>query len=312
MKRQLIICGLLLCSIAACAQNNHKARYERLVKAVGVTGVGVETILDRWEEETPEDPELLEARFSWNFVKSQKSTVVQLDRTRYMGRKPVLSLNDSTSASGKKNYFEDTDYDPDYFKAATQYINKAIRISPNELKYRFDKISALLAYEKESPDMATDEIRTLIDYNASAAIPWTYNGEKTDEEFFKSAVQEYCFNFFSIGSEKSYESFHEISEKMLSYYPKETVFLDNIGSWWLIAQKNEAQAVKFYKKVLKINPKDYTAIKNMVIIARNGKDLKLEKKYLPKLIEVSPDEKERTAAQARLDGLGGAKARPAR
>ena len=61
--------------------------------------------------------------------------------------------------------------------------------------------------------------------------------------------------------------------------------------------------MNYYGKVLKINPKDYTAIKNCVLMARKNKDVKLEKKYLPMLIAVTEDDMERASAEARLKAL---------
>ena len=58
-----------------------------------------------------------------------------------------------------------------------------------------------------------------------------------------------------------------------------------------------------YNKVLKLKPDDYAAIKNCVLLARNEKNAKLEKKYLQKLVEVTTDETERTSAKVRLQAL---------
>lgn len=52
-----------------------------------------------------------------------------------------------------------------------------------------------------------------------------------------------------------------------------------------------------------MEPGNYNAIKNSVLMARRQKSVKLEKKYLPLLMEISPDENERMAAKARLDAL---------
>ena len=57
-----------------------------------------------------------------------------------------------------------------------------------------------------------------------------------------------------------------------------------------------------YNKVLKKNPDDYATIKNCVLLARNDKNVKLEKKYLPMLIRVTPDETEKAWGGA---GSGG-------
>ena len=48
---------------------------------------------------------------------------------------------------------------------------------------------------------------------------------------------------------------------------------------------------------------DYTAVKNIIIIARNSKNLSLERKYLPKLAAITPDEAEKASCQARLEAL---------
>ena len=304
---------LVLLPVAAAGQPqpgtsaDFKARFERQVKATGITGPGVESILDRWEAALPDDPDMLDSRFLWAFNKAQKTEVTVKDQEKFMGNKPLLSLPDSTARGGKKNYFEEVVYDPQYYAIANQYIDKAISLRPLELKYRFDKISALISYEKESPDMATSDIRTLIDFNAGTSPAWTFKGEKAPADLFGAAIQEYCYTFFLIGSEASFESFRLLSEKMLSYRPKDPVFLDNLGSYWLIARKDNKTALSYYKKVLKVAPDDYTALKNINLMARNSKDVKLEKKYLPALIKASTDEKEKESLKARLEMLSAKK-----
>ena len=75
----------------------------------------------------------------------------------------------------------------------------------------------------------------------------------------------------------------------------------------LIAKKNDKAALKYYNKVLKKEPDNYTAIKNCVLMARRDKNVKLEKKYLPMLVKYSPDETEKISASARLEALNSKK-----
>lgn len=46
-----------------------------------------------------------------------------------------------------------------------------------------------------------------------------------------------------------------------------------------------------------------TAIKNLIILARNAKDVKLEKKYLPMMIRYTEDSATKMSAEKRLEFL---------
>jgi hypothetical protein len=303
MRKTLAIAALLLCTLGY-AQNeasDFKARYDRQVRNVGVSGVGVETILDRWAEAYPDDPAMLEGRYRYYLDKSISTTIVAKDTKRYLGKDPVLNLKDSTGRD--VFYFEDTVFTDSLFAMGQTAIDRAVAIAPDELGYRIDKITSLMIYEKDSPDMATQELLKLIDYQKAARPDWTYYGLAVDEDTFKNTVQEYCYNFFQYATPGSYEAFRIVSEAMLKMYPKDCGFMNNLGSYWLVYKQNNRKALKWYNKVLKTDPKDYTAAKNCVILARKQKNLKLEKKYLPGLIEATESETERAAAQARLESL---------
>lgn len=305
MKHIFSIAALLLSCALMYGQDDpaaFKSRYERQVRTVGAAGVGVETILDRWEAAFPDDPAMLEGRYNFYLNKARSTEVVPKDASRYLGAEPVLTLKDST---GRDVYYYQEDFYVDSLFARSQTaIDKAIALQPSELGYRVDKITALMLYEKGSPDLATAELLKLIQYNKTARPSWTYYGLAVDDDTFVATVQEYCFNFFRFATPGCYEAFRTVSEEMLKIYPKNTDFLSNVGSYWLVYKQKPRQALKWYNKVLKINPKDYTAAKNCVILARSEKNPKLEKKYLPLLMEASDSESERASCRARLETLG--------
>ena len=305
MKRIAIVLSLLLsCGICMHAQTEsaeYLTRYQNLAKRVGVAGIGVETLINRWEQAFPDDPDMLEAKANYYFEKSRTTKLTVKDAERYLGQKPYLSLKDSLD--NPVNYFEEQFYDDSLFALSSQAIDKAIRLYPDRIDLRFDKVTFLTAYEKESPDMAASTLAGLIDYNAVSSPTWKFRGETIDAETFEAAVQEYCFAFYTIGSPDSYEAFRSLSEKMLAYSPKGTIFLTNLGTYWLIAQNDSKKALKYYTKVLKIEPDNYTAIKNCILLARKEKNTKLEKKYLPMLIKVTDDEREKASAETRLKAL---------
>lgn len=288
-------------SFAQTSSEEYRTRYENQVKRVGYDGLGVETLLDRWASAFPDDASMLVGKFNYYLLKAQRTELTEKRQDRFMGEKPVLSLKDSLG--NNVNYFQETFYDDSLYAMSSQAIDKVIKLYPDRLDYRFSRITSLISYEKESPDMATTALSGLIDYNYTSHPVWMFGDEPAEEDLFESGIQEYCASMYSIGSAASYESFRTLSEKMLKYDPDNSLFMTNLGTYYFVARNDNKTASKYYNKVLKKEPDNYTAIKNSVLMARKDKNVKLEKKYLPMLVKYSPDESEKRSAQARLDAL---------
>lgn len=304
MKRYLMIvlaAALCLPLSAQKTTEEYLTRYNLLVGKLGPTGVGIETLINKWEADFPDNEDMLCAKFSYYFSKCMSSQVVKKDQKKFMGKAPLLSLDDSLGV--KTNYFEEIFFEDSLYAMASQALDKAIREYPDDLELRLTKVTSLVSYEKESPDMATQTLLSLIDYNYTSKPSWVYAGAEVDPATFVQLVQDYCLTFYTIGSDTSMESFRKISERMSSYNPKNSQFLDNLGTYHLIARSDNKSALKYYSKALKLDPGDYTAIKNTVLIARRDKNVKLEKKYLPLLIKAAENEGEQLAAKARLEAL---------
>ena len=283
------------------SQADYLDRYTLLVNKLGVEGVGVETLLQRWGKDYTDDVDMLLGKFTYYLSKRQSNSMEKIDASKYLGEAPTLTLKDSLG--NDVNYFQVTNYDDELFGQATQAIDKAIGLAQDRLDLRLYKIAALIGYEKGSPDMALSGLKELIDYDGHSHPTWIYPGLEPGPDLFPSLVQEYCYTFFRQATPASYEAFKEVSEKMAGYYPKNTVFLTNIGSYYLVYKHDSKNALKMYNKVLKKDPGDYTAIKNCVLLARSDKNKKLEKKYLAMLAKVTPDETEKLQAEARLKSL---------
>ena len=298
----LVALALPLSLLAQTSQEDYIRRYNNLVNRVGAAGVGVETLLDKWAEEYPDDMQQLLGRFSFWFNKCQTSNVIQLPQDRYLGREPILPMTDSLGR--KNNYFEDIVYDDESFGLALEALDKAVALNPNRLDLRLLRIDALTAYEKGSPDMAFSALKSLVDENYRQHPAWEHEAvEKVDDEVFKALIQDYCFTFFRLGTDSSAEAFKSLSEYMLTYSKDDPLFLDNIGSYWLVSKKDYKKARKYYDQVLKKHPDDVTAIRNGMLLARTIKDVKLEKKYLTMMAQYGETEVDRASAKARLDAL---------
>ena len=305
MKRILTLLVALMLPVllfAQTSQEDYIRRFNNLVNRVGPAGVGVETLLDKWAEEYPEDIQQLLARFSFWFNKSQTSNVIQLPQDRYLGREPLLPLTDSLGR--KNNYFEDIVYEDESFGLALEALDKAIALEPRRLDLRLLRIDALTAYEKGSPDMALSALKALADENYKQHPAWTHESlEKVDDEVFKALLQDYCFTFFRLGTDSSAEAFKSLSEHMLTYSKDDPLFLDNLGSYWFVCKKEYKKARKYYDQVLKKHPDDITAIRNSILLARSDKNVKLEKKYLAMMAQYGATEMDRASAKAQLEAL---------
>ncbi len=274
-------------------------RYELIVSKLGYDGVGVETVLNQWMAVDSLNADMLTAWFNYYFTKAQSTSVVVKPQKKYLGAEPVLSLKDSTGTD--IYYFQEVDYDDDLFSSGMRYLDKAISAYPFRIDLRFTKVTALMSYEKGSPDMALSYLLSLVDKDQEG-YEWEYPGYEIGEDFFGQAMQEYCSAFFRLGTPSAYNAFRTLSERMLLIDPKDPVFLSNMGTYDLVVAKDSRSALKYYRKVLKIRPDDYGALRNIILLARQEKNTKLEKKYLADFIGVAP-ETERLAAETRLEYL---------
>ncbi len=303
MKNRILILLLgLVCLVPLHAQESKEdylRRYNNLVSRVGADGLGVETLLNKWEAAWPEDPNHMVARFSFCFLRSRSLHVVPMEQDRYLGNAPLVPMTDST---GKKvNYFEVADFDDALFAEANAAIGKAIATAQNHLDWQMLKINALLAYEKEKPEMTLQELKSLVTFHYTRKPDWVHDqlGTVTPEQF-EAFIQDYCAVLFRMNTPTSVEAFKSLSEHMLTYKKENPLFLDNLGSYYLV-KKDYKKARKYYDQVLKKHPDDMTALKNSILMARTAKDLKLEKKYLALMAANGETENDRASAQARLE-----------
>lgn len=276
---------VLVCTALPAQSVDWQKKYERQVKAVGISGVGVETILDSWGAADSSSVDYLAARYAFWFDKSHSMVVEAHDSPRYLGMEPMFELSDS-SKSNTVWYYQVDSFDDELFGRALRYLDKAAAAMPAELEYRVWKVSALMLYEKESPDMTLGLILSLIDEDRSTGQKWLYQGEEQDRDFFDGLIQEFCWNLFNLGTPQAREAFLKVSEKMLSYDRKSPVFMANVGSY-LMSVKEYKKALKQFDKVLKLDPDNDTAIRNCVTIARILRDDKLKSKYNPMLSRLS-------------------------
>jgi tetratricopeptide (TPR) repeat protein len=283
LKIYVLALAVLAASTLSAQIVNYENRYNLLVSQVGPGGVGVETLLDKWQAADSTSRKMLSARFEYYFAKAQNEQVVKKSQKKYLGMDPLLSLKDS--AGVPVYYYREMFYDDEYFAKALKTADKVAALYPDDIDYRFLKANALVAYEKESPDMASAYLSDLITENSSRTRPWNYEGKKMDDGFFQDAMQEYCRTFYTVGSEASMNVFFSLSKRMWELYPSNVCFLSNVATYHLVAKNDPKTALKHYNKVLKKVKDDQTALRNSYVAASKLGNPKLKEKYRQLLIQ---------------------------
>ena len=283
-KVGLLAVAILFFELNISAQtSDFQRRYDLLVSRVGHSGLGVETLIKEWEKCDSTNVRMLVAKFDYYFSKSQKEVVVTKTKSKYLGMDPLLSLQDSLG--NKVYYFREMIYDDEPFSQALKTAERLSSLYPDDLDHRFMKANALIAYEKENPDMAYAYLKELVELDQIRLRPWNYEGRKQKPGFFPDAIQEYCREFYAVSSQASMKVFHDLSLYMSTLYPQETCFLSNVATYYLVALDNPKAALKYYGKVLKKNKSDEVALRNSVVAARKLGNKKLETKCRQALID---------------------------
>lgn len=301
MKRVFIGFILMLVSVLAGAQTSdlYERRYNLIAEQLGPAGLGVETILNAWEKVDSTNVNMLLGRFRYYLAKGQSTEVVSRPEKKYLGMDPILKLKDSLNRD--VFYYQETSYDDELFGQAMKPMDKAISLYPDRLDLRVLKANVYLTYEKGSPELTSSYLKSLASEGAARKEDWNFDGEMKDKEFFKDAMQEYCYSLFVLATPQARKAFYELSQHLYKLFPDRIDFLNNVGSYYLVTEDFKA-ALKVYSKVLKKYPDNLVAIQNCVLASRMMKDTKLEIKYLQMMIKYAP-EKEALTAKARLESL---------
>lgn len=247
-------------------------RYNTLVARVGAAGVGVDFLLESWEKADPMDINHMVGRFSYYLAKAHRDSVVTSGKQSYMGLEPLVSLKDSLGRN--IYYYRLPVYAPTDFARAMEAIDNAITTDNTRLDLMLSKAEALVAYEGAYPKQSEEYLSALVQNHFTRKSRWTVPGvESVSDADFLSEMSNFCYIWFNADSDQAKESFRRLSEKILKFRPKETTFINNIGSYYA-SKKDDKKALKYYRNTLKIDPNDVVALQNIKLIERRAANQK--------------------------------------
>lgn len=240
--------------------------------------IGQQQLLEKWEKENSNDPELFVAYFNYYVIKSKKEIIA-------LGQNPkgddVLKIIDQdTSIKEPVGFiYTETNFDPNLLSKGFQWINKGINKYPNRLDMRFGKI--YMFGQIEDYENFTKEIIKTIDYSAINKNKWTWTENKTKDnpkEEMLIAIQEYQVQLYNTENDTLLGNMKRIGEAILKYYPEHIESLSNISIVYLL-QKQYDKALEPLLKAEKLNPKDYIVLSNIAQAYKLNGDNKNAIKY---------------------------------
>lgn len=254
-------------------------------------------VLHKWETSNPKDPALFIAYLNYHFLKS-RNQVLALTTGEPKGKGFVLkdSLNQTKGFLGSQ-----TSFDPIELKKGLDKIDEGIKILPNQLLLRLEKITYL--GETSDWELFTSEIIKTVQHSSINKNQWVWPDEKEEngEEYFLLLMQDYQVKLYNTGDDSLLKNMREIATEILKYYPTHVPSLSNISITYLIAGEYE-KGIEALKRAEKINPSDFIVLSNIA----HGYKLKGDKvnaiEYYKKVIKHG-DEKAKTFAQQQIKEL---------
>lgn len=218
-------------------------------------------LLDEWEKEDSDNPELLIGFFNYYLFRNAKDENI----VGYM-------------QNGTYGIYAKTFFDEDDLNTAISYLDKALLKNPKRMDIYFGKISSLLKAEKF--EKGTEAINDFLKQYEENKTEWywsnyssfTENGWDIEDTVIDS-LNDYCKMYdYVIDRENS----KEVIETILSYFPENLIFLNNLSVFYSYGKEYE-KAVEVLLKAYSIDNSDYIIVAN---IARNYEDLGKSKEAL--------------------------------
>lgn len=266
---------------------------ERFVKLFNDNDTeGQLALLQSWEKDGPNDPELYVSFFNYYFVKSRQETI-SLTTTKPQGDSIALREEKDDKVAGyigSNVTFTKADFD-----SGISYIDRGIEKFPDRLDMRFGKVYAL--GQIRNFERFTDEIVKAIDRSNANKNVWIWKDGKPLEnpkDFMLRSIQDYVVQLFDAGDEET-KFIKPIAETVLKYYPDHVESLSNLSVFYMMKEDFDA-ALRPLEKAEKLAPNDFVIIGNIAYSYYKKHDKPNATKYYKRLAEIGDAQAKKRAA----------------
>jgi tetratricopeptide (TPR) repeat protein len=243
-------------------------------------------LLEKWEKQNVNDPELYLAYSNYFFIKSVSIDVTEYKKNEVVGKNTMQIVNQHNRFLG---------WDTIQLNKSVHYLDKGIEKFPTRLEIRFAKIE--LFSKTKNYEILTEEIIKVLNYSAKIKNKWICeNGLACDEpeELILNSIHEYQVQMYTTKNDSLLDNIESIAENILKFYPKNIESLNNLSAIYTI-RKNYKDALKYILQAEKLKPENIAIRLNIAnIYALQGK-IKEAKKYYDLVIQDGDDYEKRVA-----------------
>jgi tetratricopeptide (TPR) repeat protein len=274
-----ILLGCLVMASAAESQD-FKKKFEGMIAEHDTAGV--RTLLLKWNEQRPKDPELFIAWFNY-YTRKSMMEIVTLSKEEQAGENLVIT---DTGGNNVVGYMGSTQrYDSAVLQLGLDKIDTGISLYPNRLDMRFGKVYML--GEEEQYASYTNEIVKAINYGQQINNSWLWTDgkpQKDAQQFLLNTVQGYVSELYDKNDNSLLPYIRQIAEAVLKYYPDNVESLSDVAVTYLIPGDVD-KALPYLLRAEKLSPKDVIVLGNIATTYTRKKDTADAKKYYNKMVE---------------------------
>ncbi|MGH1384601.1 tetratricopeptide repeat protein [Kordia sp.] len=274
MLKKIIILSCLVLSTNLFAQN-YNEQFTEICEKGKISES--KDFLENWEKAEPNNPEMFVALFNYYLVQSK----AKFDGPKFLGGTIIATDNDSISVSEVLKSVNKSD---SLFILSQKYLSKGISINKDRLDMYIGRSTTLL--EKAINTEFITSVKSIVKRNSVNSGKWLWSNnepiKKTEDEFV-GMIQSYINAMFQASNPDISEVLN-ISKLALETYPTNYILLSNIGVCMLELGKYQ-EAIPFFEKGLKSNPKDMILRLNLADAYVQLKQISKAKEYYNYVIE---------------------------